>query len=57
MTVDGAAVRDRLLPLVPPGSLARPLVDQLCAGMDDATYTLLVIAITRSLAEPKGALT
>jgi len=54
VTVDGAAVADRLRGRLPLGSPAGPLVDQLYAGMGDAEYAALAVAIVRILARREG---
>jgi hypothetical protein len=49
MTVDGAAVRDRLAGLVPADSPVAALLDQLVYGMSDAEYAVVATAIVRAV--------
>lgn len=50
MPVDGGLVRDRLRPLLRPGSPAELLAQQLVPEMDAASYAAIATAITRLLA-------
>jgi len=55
MSVDAAAIADRLRPLVRPDSPAAALVSQLHDGMDDAEFGAIAVGIVRALAQREAA--
>ena len=50
MTFDSHRIADRLKALLPPGSPAEPLIDQLYGELTDQEYLALAIAIARTIA-------
>ncbi len=50
MTVDTSRIADQLRALLPPGSPAEPLIDQLYGALSDQEYLALAIAIARTIA-------